>query len=64
MKGSAPGAGFRLDRVEQEIIIGDQAVVGEAEIAIVADDEEILVTYTWKRERIAFWRIAVQSLRV
>ena len=32
--------------------------------AIVADDEEILVTYTWKRERIAFWRIAVQSLRV
>ena len=30
--------------------------------AIIADEDEILVTYTWKRERIVLWKIPISSL--
>ncbi|PNT91428.1 sialidase family protein [Clostridium thermosuccinogenes] len=28
--------------------------------AVISDGEDILITYTWKRENIAFWRISTQ----
>jgi predicted neuraminidase len=29
--------------------------------AVIADGKDILLTYTWKRENIAFWKISVES---
>lgn len=45
----------------KELITLEDAPGGYAYPAIICNDEELLVTYTWKRERIVFWSIPYEE---